>query len=157
MRIKMLSAAALVASLAAPAAWADAPAKTDAWSLSAILHDRAAKSAFDAMKKGQRLPAWVTKGATETPAHAVSFDGHDVYVMSGCKPHDCGSERIAILYDPQKKAMYGVLSVVAPKNDTEHLTWLNIGGGSESIDGKTILYAQLTGSVENHPGAFNYK
>ena len=30
------------------------------------------------------------------------------------------------------------------------------GGGAESIDGRTILYAALTGSLDNHPQAFNY-
>jgi hypothetical protein len=39
--------------------------------------------------------------------------------------------------------------------DTEVLTWLTIGGGDESIDGRTILYAALTGSLENHRGQFN--
>ena len=38
----------------------------------------------------------------------------------------------------------------------ERLTWLGIGGGAESIDGRTILYAALTGSLDNHPQAFNY-
>ena len=33
---------------------------------------------------------------------------------------------------------------------------LVIGGGAESIDGRTILYAALTGSLDNHPQAFNY-
>ncbi|KVE38017.1 Ivy family c-type lysozyme inhibitor [Burkholderia sp. TSV86] len=157
MRIRMLPAAAVIASFIAPATWADTSANAKQWSLSAIFHDRAAKSAIDAMRKGRALPAWVTKGGTESPAHTVSFEGHDVYVMGACKPHDCGSESIAILYDPQNKVMYGVLSVVGPRAGTERLTWLNIGGGNESIDGKTILYAQLTGSLENHPGAFNYK
>ena len=50
-----------------------------------------------------------------------------------------------------------MLSVAGPTEGAEKLTWLNIGGGSESIDGRTILYAALTGSLENHPDAFNYK
>lgn len=60
------------------------------------------------------------------------------------------------MYDPQKKVMYGLLLSVNKKDKTERLTWMNIGGGSESIDGKTILYAALTGSLVNHPGAFNF-
>ncbi len=60
------------------------------------------------------------------------------------------------MYDPQKKVMYGLLLSVNKKDNTERLTWMNMGGGSESIDGKTILYAALTGSLVNHPGAFNF-
>ncbi|WP_233168191.1 hypothetical protein [Xylophilus sp. ASV27] len=52
--------------------------------------------------------------------------------------------------------MYGVLSVRGPKQGTEHLTWLDIGGGPESVDGRAVLHAALTGSLENHPGAFNH-
>ncbi|MBN3749098.1 C-lysozyme inhibitor [Burkholderia sp. Se-20373] len=154
MNVRMpLAAAAL---LLAQAAWAAGPAPTKTWTMSAIPGDRAASDAFAAMKKGHAVPAWVTNG-TESPATTVVFGGHDVYVMTACKPHRCGSERIAVLYDPQKKVMYGVLSVAGPKEGAEKLTWLNIGGGSESIDGRTILYAALTGSLENHPDAFNDK
>lgn len=35
--------------------------------------------------------------------------------------------------------MYGVLTVRGPKQGTEHLTWLDIGGGPESVDGRTVL------------------
>ncbi|VWC11290.1 Inhibitor of vertebrate lysozyme [Burkholderia aenigmatica] len=148
-----LAAAALIL---VQAAWAAGPSPAKTWTMSTIPGDRAASEAFAAMKKGHAVPAWVTRG-TESPGSTVVFGGHDVYVMTACKPHDCGSERIAVLYDPQKKVMYGVLSVAGPKEGAEKLTWLNIGGGSESIDGRTILYAALTGSLENHPDAFNYK
>ena len=149
-----VAAAALIV---AQAAWAVGPAPTKTWTMSAIAGDRAASAAFGAMKQGHALPAWVTRGGTESPATTVSFGGHDVHVMTACKQHDCGTERIAVLYDPLKKVMYGVLSVSGPKEGAQRLTWLNIGGGNESIDGRTILYAALTGSLENHPDAFNYK
>ncbi|VWC19104.1 Inhibitor of vertebrate lysozyme [Burkholderia arboris] len=155
MYIRMPFAAAAL--FVAQAVWAGSPATTETWTMSAIAGNRAASAAFDAMKKGHQLPAWVVRGGTESPSITVSFGGHDVYVMTACKPHDCSSESIAVLYDPQKNEMYGVLSTVSPKKGTERLTWLNIGGGDESIDGRTILYAALTGSLANHPGAFNYK
>ncbi|WP_180978110.1 Ivy family c-type lysozyme inhibitor [Burkholderia singularis] len=63
---------------------------------------RAANAAFDAMKKGHRLPAWVARVGTETSANTVSFGGRDVSVTNACKPHDYSSERIAVLYDPQE-------------------------------------------------------
>ncbi|EOQ1650832.1 Ivy family C-type lysozyme inhibitor, partial [Escherichia coli] len=36
------------------------------------------------------------------------------------------------------------------------LTWLNVNDAL-SIDGKTVLFAALTGSLENHPDGFNFK
>lgn len=134
------------------------------WSLSTIASDHEASAAFDEMRKGHPLPAWVTQDVAESPAQSIVFDGEPTYVMAACKPHDCGAHRIAVMYIPAKKVMYGVLLESHPKisargilADTETLTWLNIGGGNESIDGKTILYAALTGSLENHRGQFNFK
>ncbi|WP_254616817.1 Ivy family c-type lysozyme inhibitor [Burkholderia metallica] len=125
--------------------------------MSAIAEDRAASTAFKAMTKGHQLPAWVARGGTESPAIAITFGGHDAYAMTACKPHDCGAEQIAVIYDPQQNIMYGVLSVSSAKARTERLTWFNIDGADESADGRTILYAALTGSLENHPGSFNFK
>ncbi len=41
------------------------------------------------------------------------------------------------------------------KTDQEKLTWLNVSDAL-SIDGKTVLFAALSGSLDNHPDAFNY-
>ncbi|HFU4245985.1 TPA: hypothetical protein ACH5ZM_003785, partial [Escherichia coli] len=38
----------------------------------------------------------------------------------------------------------------------QKLTWLNVNDAL-SIDGKTVLFAALTGSLENHPDGFNFK
>ncbi|UMX74970.1 hypothetical protein MJ559_08690 [Klebsiella pneumoniae] len=42
------------------------------------------------------------------------------------------------------------------KTDQEKLTWLNVSDAL-SIDGKTVLFAALSGSLDNHPDAFNYQ
>lgn len=122
-----------------------------------IAADPAAAAAFKAMAEGHRLPDWVHGKTVESPGYEVIFGGQKVYVMSACKQHDCGAEQIAVLYDPGKKIMYGVLLSADPATRAEKLTWMNLGGGNESIDGRTILYAALTGSLENHPDAFDYK
>ena len=122
-----------------------------------IASDPMAAGAFKAMAKGHSLPDWINGKTVESPGHEVLFGGQKVYVMSACKQHDCGSERIAVMYDPGKKIMCGLLLSADQKTVTEKLTWLNIGPGNEAIDGRTILYAALTGSLENHPDAFNYK
>ena len=77
-------------------------------------------------------------------------------VLSACKPHDCGSERVAVLWSEKSQQMSGVFSTVNEKTTQEKLTWLNVSDAL-SIDGKTVLFAALSGSLENHPDAFNYK
>ncbi|MFK0167124.1 Ivy family c-type lysozyme inhibitor [Rhizobium sp. NPDC090279] len=125
------------------------------------LHDipsgPAARKAFEEMAKGHALPEWVRGGSTDSETVKLAFDGNEVYVMSGCKRHDCIAEKMAVIYNPKGNIMYGVFATWDEKTSTEKLIWLNIGGGEESMDGKTILYAALTGSLGNHPGAFNYK
>ncbi|VWD59525.1 Inhibitor of vertebrate lysozyme [Burkholderia lata] len=148
MMVKFKRAVVAILLCASRVAFADELIASKTWSMSAIAGDRVASAAFDVMKKGHRLPAWVSRGGTESPAITLSYNGHHAYVMTACRPHNCGAERIAVLYDLEKNVMYGLLSSVGPDRDAEHLTWLNIGGGDESIDGKTILYGALTGSLE---------
>jgi hypothetical protein len=47
-------------------------------------------------------------------------------------------------------------SAVDEKTAQETLTWLNVSDDL-SIDGKTVLFAALSGSLENHPDAFNFQ
>ncbi|MBJ3816218.1 C-lysozyme inhibitor [Shimwellia pseudoproteus] len=146
---KVLSAGVLM--LAAFGAWA----QTDV-TVSSLSSDSATKSSFAAMVKGQHLPAWVARGGTGTPAKTVTLGGNAYQVVSACKPHDCTSERIAVLYTADGKTMTGVFSNVDEKTGTEKLTWLHVPDAL-SIDGKTVLFAALSGSLENHPDAFNYQ
>lgn len=117
--------------------------------------DQALTAAFDKMAEGHPMPEWLRTEAVTTPAQKVSFDGKDYLAMTACKQHDCASNQMAMLYAPDSGVAYGLLSVQDGKG-AELLTWLNIGGNAESIDGRTILYAALTGSLANHPDAFNY-
>jgi len=151
-KLMMAAAFAGILSAAASASAQDHPA-----TFREIAADPAASAAFKAMAKGHRLPDWINGKTVESPGNEVMFGGDKVYVMSACKQHDCGSEQIAVMYDPEKKIMYGVLLVADPETRAERLTWMNLGAGNESIDGRTILYAALTGSLENHPDAFDYK
>lgn len=151
---KIVASVVLLAILAgAPPAFAQSHPAT----FRDIASDPAAAAAFKAMAKGHTLPDWINGKTVESPGNEVTFGGDKVYVMSACKQHDCGSERIAVMYDPGRKIMYGVLLSADPATRAEKLTWMKLGGGNESIDGRTILYAALTGSLENHPDAFDYR
>lgn len=114
------------------------------------------KGAFMAMVGKTVLPAWVHQGGSGSPAHSVVIGGKTMMVISGCKPHDCAAERIAVLYSPEMKMMSGVFSEVHDKSGMEKLMWMHMGHDNE-MDAKTVLYAALAGSLENHPDSFNFK
>ncbi|MTD40915.1 C-lysozyme inhibitor [Erwinia sp. CPCC 100877] len=146
---KTLAAALFLAAGSAAAADSDL-------SISQLATAQSTKAEFARMVEGHKLPAWVTKGGTRTGTKEVQLGENRYLVLESCKPHDCGSERIAVLYSPKLKRMMGLYSTVDEAKSIETLTWLNVGD-AESIDGKTVLYAALTGSLENHPDAFSFK
>ena len=88
---------------------------------------------LDALPEAQALPAWVRKGGTATPARTVQVDGKAMLLATACKPHDCPTERVALLYDAQDHAMWGLFAQrpenLAPAVDPDdssqdQLTWL---------------------------------
>lgn len=125
-------------------------------SLADLSTDSNMAAAFAAMVGDRKMPEWVTTKAVTSPADIVQFAGQDYLAMTACEQHLCGPHRIAVLYDAASGTMYGLLSTADGGESTENLIWLNIGGGPESIDGKTLLYAAIAGSVANHPEDFNY-
>lgn len=142
---------ALVLSCSAFAAYA-----TEPLTISRLAKDKATTEAFKTMVGSQQLPQWVTQGGTDSPNQDVVIDGHKYVVLNSCKPHDCAAESMAVLYSPESKTLAGVLSIVGEQTVHQTLTWLNINDNL-SIDGKTVLFAALTGSLDNHPNSFNLK
>lgn len=150
MTIKLLLAATLA--LGAQTALAEDALPT----LADLEQNAELKASFDKLTKDQDLPEWVLDGMSTSPTQKVSFDGKEYLAMSGCKPHDCGGNQFALLYQPESHDAYGLLALGDPEKKQE-LTWLNIGGNAESIDGRTLLYAVTTGSIANHADSFAYK
>ena len=140
--------------IVALAASASVMAQSDV-TLNSLAHDAATRASFNQMVKGHQLPAWVTTGGTGSPAQTVKLGSESWQVLSACKPHDCAAERFAVLWSKKSGQMSGLYSAVDEKTAQETLTWLNVGD-ERSIDGKTVLFAALSGSLENHPDAFNY-
>lgn len=114
------------------------------------------KAEFQKMTGKQDLPKWITQGGTDSPSKEVEINGGKYLVLHSCKPHDCASQSIAVLYAPESKKLAGVLSTSSEEEMSQKLRWLNIPD-ELSIDGKTALFAALTGSLDNHPGNFNFK
>lgn len=110
-------------------------------------------SRIDTMFGAVPKPDWLGH-ATESEPVAVTLDGKPYTVLLACKQHDCGNHQFVVLFDDT--TMYGLRFETEDNSPEESLTWLGIGGGAESIDGKTILYAAITGSLFNHPQMFAF-
>jgi hypothetical protein len=67
-------------------------------------------SAFEALSNADQLPPWAHQGGTSTPAQQVQVDGRTQILAESCKPHDCPSERILVLYDVNTHAMSGLFA-----------------------------------------------
>lgn len=124
--------------------------------VSSLATDKATAEAFKTMVGSQKLPQWITQGGTTSQNQDVVIDGKKYIVLNSCKPHDCAAENIAVLYSPASKTLAGVFSTLDEQSVHQKLTWLNISDDL-SIDGKTVLFAALTGSLNNHPDSFNFK
>ncbi|EOF5838465.1 Ivy family C-type lysozyme inhibitor [Salmonella enterica] len=128
----------------------------DELTINKLAVDQDTKAEFQKMAANQHLPKWVTQGGTDSQGQKVNIAGNQYLVLTSCKPHDCSSQRIAVLYATATKKIAGVFSSVEEKTGNEKLQWLNLPDDL-SIDGKTVLFAALTGSLDNHPDSFNFK
>ncbi|STM49271.1 inhibitor of vertebrate lysozyme precursor [Escherichia coli] len=79
----------------------------DDLTISSLAKGETTKAAFNQMVQGHKLPAWVMKGGTYTPAQTVTLGDETYQVMSACKPHDCGSQRIAVMWSEKSNQMTG--------------------------------------------------
>ncbi|MDH2067607.1 Ivy family c-type lysozyme inhibitor [Pantoea sp. GD03673] len=100
--------------------------------------------AYQRLIAGHNFPAWVKQGGTSTPATTVTFRGETWQALSGCKPHNCPAQSIAILYSPEKGEIHGVYSDYDEKTDRQTLTWLNLNP-TEDAGMRNILFSRLNG------------
>ncbi|ELY4860476.1 Ivy family C-type lysozyme inhibitor [Cronobacter sakazakii] len=128
----------------------------DDLSIKQLATDKSTEAEYQKMVEGQHLPKWVAQGGTTSPARSVKLGDKEYMVLTACKQHECATQRIAVLYSPETKMMTGLFSTVDEHSGNETLQWLNIPD-ELSINGKTVLYAALSGSLENHPDNFNFK
>lgn len=125
--------------------------------LQSMLANQVSAKTFEKMFGDVAQPEWIAENAVTTPAMLASIKGEAYTVIYACEQNNCAAEQLAVMVNNTGDKMYGVLSSSNEEDNTQNLTWLNIGDADESIDGKTILFAALTGSLANHPDAFNYK
>lgn len=84
----------------------------DDLTISSLAKGETTKAAFNQMVQGHKLPAQVMKGGTYTPAQTVTLGDETYQVMSACKPHDCGSQRIAVMWSEKSNQMTGLFSTI---------------------------------------------
>lgn len=90
--------------------------------------------AFAAMSGTDQLPPWTRHDETSTPALKVEVAGHEQWLAGACKPHDCPTERILVLYDAQAHAMTGLfarrkteaMDIDSNDPNNDELTWLGV-------------------------------
>nr|WP_283256065.1 Ivy family c-type lysozyme inhibitor [Dyella humicola] len=108
-------------------------------------------AAFAALSGADQLPEWPRQGGTSTPAQHVELNGRQLWLVTACKPHDCPSERILVLYDESTHVMSGVFARRKPgvaddvdSNDAanDDLTWL----GAPDQAAKGLLLGKLYSS-----------
>lgn len=104
--------------------------------------------ALQALPGAEALPDWVRKGGTATPAQVVQVEGKAMLLATACRPHDCPSERVALLYDERDHAMWGLFAqrpgdvpATADLADDSHdrLRWL----GAPDAQRKALLHEAL--------------
>jgi hypothetical protein len=144
-------ASAATAAPAPAAGTADAPISKGPVYLSDLLRHRNFASAFAALLAADQLPDWPAQGGTSAPAQHVVVNGHPLWLVAACKPHDCPSERLLLLYDESTHAMSGVFarrkSGVANDVDSndeanDELIWL----GAPDEAAKQLLRGKLYSS-----------
>jgi hypothetical protein len=105
-------------------------------------------SAFAALAGADQLPDWTHQGGTSTPAQRVELEGRSPLLATACKPHDCPSERILVLYDENTHAMGGLFARRKPgasndvdSNDPVNDEWIWLGAPDEAA--KKLLQQKL--------------
>ncbi|QNT79118.1 Ivy family c-type lysozyme inhibitor [Entomobacter blattae] len=110
---------------------------------------------FKSLVSSHHLPAWVLSSSTDMGSQNVTLNGKNMYVISACKPHECSTQKIAFLIDSKTRKISGVFSSYSEKSNTQNLKWINITP-EDNLDGQTVLFSALSGSLENHPKNFNF-
>lgn len=74
-----------------------------------VAHEPFASAYKHMLSTAQPLPSWVRNAAGPgTPAEQVQVAGKPSMLFWGCKAHDCSSEWIFVLYDPNAHSASGV-------------------------------------------------
>lgn len=88
----------------------------DELTISKLATGQDTKAEFQKMVASKHLPNWISQGGTDSQGQKVNIAGKQYVVLTSCKPHDCASQRIAVLYSMEMKKLAGVFSSIEEKN-----------------------------------------
>ncbi|KAA5944967.1 C-lysozyme inhibitor [Pantoea sp. Bo_2] len=111
-----------------------------------FIMNKQTSQAYHQLIAGHDFPAWVKQGGTSTPANTITIKGETWQLLSGCKPHNCPAQSIAILYSPEKGEIHGVYSDYDQKSERQTLTWLNLDP-TDDAGMRKILFNRLNGDL----------
>lgn len=111
-----------------------------------FIMNKQTSQAYHQLIAGHDFPAWVKQGGTSTPADTITIKGETWQLLSGCKPHNCPAQSIAILYSPEKGEIHGVYSDYDQKSERQTLTWLNLDP-TDDAGMRKILFNRLNGDL----------
>jgi inhibitor of lysozyme (Ivy) len=72
------------------------------------------RSAWDAMLKGVKVDAWITKysktyDGVESPLRTIQVDGENYKIADVCKPHSCDTDFLYALFSPDGKHAWALV------------------------------------------------
>ncbi|KAA5928570.1 MULTISPECIES: Ivy family c-type lysozyme inhibitor [Pantoea] len=114
--------------------------------LSDFIMNKQTSQAYHQLIAGHDFPSWVKQGGTSTPANTITIKGETWQLLSGCKPHNCPAQSIALLYSPEKGVIHGVYSDYDQKSERQTLTWLNLDP-TDDAGMRKILFNRLNGDL----------
>jgi uncharacterized protein len=81
------------------------------------------KTKFGAILSSKQHPDWITAcgDGVQSPSKSISVGGEQFVIFSACKPHNCPSQQIIVLYNG--KDLYGVL-VNSDEQGNAHPEWI---------------------------------
>lgn len=125
---------------------AEGSSANDNITINMLANNSSTRNCVHQMVKANKLPTWVLRNASNFPTLEMTIREERYYVMKACNPDDCEREKIVIAYSPLRNILSGVFAVTdAPEQ--QQLKWLGIS--DELPDGKALLFAALSGSLEN--------
>lgn len=117
-----------------------------------LANNSSTRNCFHQMVKANKLPYWVVRNATHYPTLEITIRKERYFIMKACNPDDCEREQIAIIYSPLRNVISGVYAVTESP-EQQRLQWLGIS--DELADGRALLFAALSGSLDRQKENFS--
>ena len=124
---------------------AEGSSANDNITINMLANNSSTQNCFHQMVKANQLPTWVIRNASNYPTLEMTIREEHYYVMKACNPDDCEREKIVIAYSPLRNILSGVFAFTETP-EQQQLKWLGIS--DELPDGKALLFAELSGSLE---------